>query len=99
MKFAKCETFEEAFVLCLQEETSIYIAIREKDGCEYRFNPDGTCFRITEFCPVCTRDCQLPNRIEKENHICPSCQRDYTPHLDCKITITPTESDPSHRHA
>ncbi len=35
MKFAKCRTFVEAFALSRQEQTSIYIAIEGKDGCEY----------------------------------------------------------------
>lgn len=81
MRFAKRRTFEEAIALCRQEGTSIYVAIEEKDGCEYNFQPNGSCDRISEFCPVCSKDGRHPNRIPREDHICPSCHRDYSPRL------------------
>ncbi len=86
MRFAKCKTFEEAFALSRQEQASIYIAIEGKDGCEYQFHPNGDCFRITEFCPVCCKKGAFPNRIQQEDSKCPSCGRDYTPHLESRTS-------------
>lgn len=81
MRFARSKTFEEAFALCRKEQASIYIAIEEKDGCEYQCHPNGDCYRITEFCPVCSKNGDFPNRIEKEDNICPHCNRNYTPQI------------------
>jgi hypothetical protein len=99
MRFAKSATFEQAFALCRREGVSIYIAIAEKGGCEYQFHPDGACDRITEYCPVCSRTGVSPNRIQKGDHLCPNCGRDYTPQPDHKTDIARADEVPQHLHA
>lgn len=99
MRFAKCKTFEEGFALSRRERTSIYIAIEEKVGCEYKFHPDGACDRISEYCPVCSKNGGVPNRIQKENHRCPNCYRDYSPQLASRMVVALSDGAASHVHA
>jgi hypothetical protein len=82
MRFAKCKTFEEGLALCRKEGASIYITIAETDGCEYQFHQDGACYRITQYCPICSKNGDCGQRIQAENHVCPKCGKDYTPRLE-----------------